>query len=240
MVFVDGDLVLCKVVEVSKTAVSVVCDNDNSIDGTIPISEIAPGRIRNLRDYVVPNKRIVCKVLKVNSSGSLVLSLRRVSLKEMKEVLDNNKRERTAQKVLEIVMGSGEAGQNMHKKIVSSLGKSLRELFDDFKLNKNLFSDYLTAEQSSKLFKIITEKKEKEKEVKKNILLKSNKSEGLLDIKSILSSCSCEVNYIAGGRYSLSCKAKDYKDANNIIISEISRIEKEAKDKGAEFSVLEK
>ncbi|MEK6919208.1 MAG: S1 RNA-binding domain-containing protein [Nanoarchaeota archaeon] len=240
MAYNDGELVLCKVLEVGKTAVSVVVDSDNKVDGTIPISEIAPGRIRNLRDYVVPNKRIVCKVLKVNSTGSLVLSLRRVSIKEMKSVLDDNKRERTAQKILEIVLGDEVAGKSLHSKIIMEEGKSLRELFDDFKTNQEVISKYLTSDQSDKLLKIVSEKKDKDKEVKKEVILKSKKSEGLVDIKSILSACKCEVNYIAGGRYSLSSKAKDYKDANNVIIFEVSRIEKESKDKGVDFSIVEK
>src|SRR3989344_3062563 len=102
-IYEDGDLVLCKVTEVGRTAVSVVAEGNEKIDGTIPISEIAPGRIRNLRDYVVPNKRIVCKVLRANISGSLVLSLRRVSLKETKEVFEEQKKDRAALKILEVV-----------------------------------------------------------------------------------------------------------------------------------------
>ena len=76
-----GDKVLCTVDRIVGTAVFVRIDNSN-IEGEIIMSEVAPGRIRNIRDYVVPKKKIVCKVLRISSSGNIDLSLRRVTQKE--------------------------------------------------------------------------------------------------------------------------------------------------------------
>ena len=58
-----GDIVLCTVDRIVGTLVFVTMQNKS--EGSIVISEIAPGRIRNLREYVVPKKRIVCKVLRI-------------------------------------------------------------------------------------------------------------------------------------------------------------------------------
>ena len=76
-----GDLVMCTVDRIVGTVVFVKIDGYG--EGGIIMSEIAPGRIRNLRDYVVPKKRIACKVLRI-SGNRIDLSLRRVTPKEKK------------------------------------------------------------------------------------------------------------------------------------------------------------
>ena len=53
----EGDVVLCTVTKIEGTSVFVNIEGDG--EGSIIVSEIAPGRIRNLRDYVLPNKKIV-------------------------------------------------------------------------------------------------------------------------------------------------------------------------------------
>ena len=84
--FEEGDLVLCTVDRIVGTVVFVkIKSKDKEIEGSIVLSEIAPGRIRNLRDYVVPKKKIVCKILRIKGEN-IELSLRRVSQKERKEV----------------------------------------------------------------------------------------------------------------------------------------------------------
>src|SRR3989344_4876424 len=83
-----GENILCTVERIEGTVVFVSLDNRK--EGSIVVSEIAPGRIRNLRDYVVPKKKIVCKILRISDRGNVELSLRRVSAKERKEVMDNS------------------------------------------------------------------------------------------------------------------------------------------------------
>ena len=85
-----GDIVMCTVEKIVGTIVFVKIDGDGQ--GSITLSEIAPGRIRNLRDYVVPKKRIICKVLRI-SGDRIDLSLRRVTQKEQKEVKEKYKQD---------------------------------------------------------------------------------------------------------------------------------------------------
>ena len=75
----DSELVICTVTKINPGSVFVNIDEyDRS--GLIHISEISPGRIRNIRDYVKEGKKVVCKVLHVDSNkGHIDLSLRRVS-----------------------------------------------------------------------------------------------------------------------------------------------------------------
>jgi len=67
----EGDNVLCTVEKIVGTTVFVKIE-DNGGGGSIIVSEIAPGRIRNLRDYVVPNKKIVCKVLRMEREHAIL------------------------------------------------------------------------------------------------------------------------------------------------------------------------
>src|SRR3990167_2683019 len=102
----QGDLVLCTVERIEGTVVFVkVLANGKEIDGSIVTSEIAPGRIRNLRDYVVPKKKIVCKVLRISERGNFELSLRRVTPKERKEVMDAEGQERAYKSILKKILG---------------------------------------------------------------------------------------------------------------------------------------
>ena len=85
-----GDVVLCTVDRIVGTTVFVMIGDNNRTEGSIIVSEISPGRIRNLRDFVTPKKKIVCKIIRINQ-GNIELSLRRVTSKEKKEVIDNYK-----------------------------------------------------------------------------------------------------------------------------------------------------
>src|SRR3989344_2093318 len=76
----EGNLVLCSVTKIIGTTVFIHLDEYN-IDGTLSFPEVAPGRIRNIRDYAFPGKKIVCKVLKIHPQ-SVEVSLRRVKVNE--------------------------------------------------------------------------------------------------------------------------------------------------------------
>ena len=98
-----GDVVLCTVDRIAGTVVFVKIDRNG--EGNITTSEIAPGRIRNLRDYVVPKKKIVCKILRISPNGNINLSLRRVTQKEKKEILEQYKQEKSYKSVLKSILG---------------------------------------------------------------------------------------------------------------------------------------
>src|SRR3989304_3207775 len=55
----EHELLICTVTKVDLQGVFVSID-EYAIQGMIHISEIAPGRIRNIRDYVKEGKVIVC------------------------------------------------------------------------------------------------------------------------------------------------------------------------------------
>ena len=76
----EDSLVLVTVTKVNPNSVFVTLDYYENRPGLIHISEISPGRIRNIRDFVIEGKKVVCKVLKIDQTkGHIDLSLRRVT-----------------------------------------------------------------------------------------------------------------------------------------------------------------
>lgn len=97
----ESEVVLCTVEKIMFHSVFVKLDEYDS-QGMIHISEISPGRIRNIRDFVKEGKKIVCKVLRVNEERNQIdLSLRRVSEIQKREKVNQIKQEQLAENIIE-------------------------------------------------------------------------------------------------------------------------------------------
>ena len=204
----EGSLVLCTVEKIKKAIVFVRIEGDGV--GTIITSEVSPGRIRNLRDYVVPGKKIVCKVLKVEN-GNIHLSLRRVTAKERKEVLDRYEKERSSLNILKSVLKekSGEVVEQIKKE-----QGNLYDFLQNCKEDPKLLEKYLPKEDVQKICKILKEKKEKQVEIKKEFVLKSDLPDGITKLKELLLPYKEQVNYLAAGKFILKVKDENYKKGN--------------------------
>lgn len=229
----EGDLVLCTVDRIVGTTVFVKTESGE--EGTIITSEIAPGRIRNLRDYVVPNKKIVCKVLRI-SGGNLNFSLRRVSGKERKTVLDKYNQERTALSILKTVLG------NKSEKTVTEIKKKsgVYDFLQNCKSNPAELEKLMDKGEAARVCKILQEKKEKPKEMKKEFKLTSSSSEGIRIIKDILSECACEITYLGSGKYTIKITSPSIKEADKLVASALEKIQSKAKSAKADFELIEK
>ena len=224
----EGQIVLCTVKKIVGTTVFVEIDECGK-ESTIITSEIAPGRIRNLRDYVVPNKKIVCKILRIDKAGHIDLSLRRVTTKEKKELLESNKKEKNLAATLKTISNNAE-------KIINKIKEksSLSNFLEQAKENPKMLENLMDKEEATKLLKILKEKKEKQISVKKKFSLSSQAENGILKIKRILPE---GVTYIAAGKFVLTIKNKNYKDANAKLNALLEDIEKKAKQENCTFSL---
>src|SRR3989344_2187743 len=178
MALIEGQLVLCTVKVIDKA--NIFFDIEEQGEGSMVLSEVAAGRIRNLREYVFPGKKIVCKVLNV-SNGHVELSLRRVTAKERQEVLERYKKERSFASMLKTIASNPE-------EIVKKIKKEhdLVSFLEEAKDNTEILKKYFSKEQIEKLSKVLKEKINKEKEVKKIFKISSTSNIGVLDIKEIL------------------------------------------------------
>ncbi|VVB80508.1 Translation initiation factor 2 subunit alpha [uncultured archaeon] len=235
MAYQEGDLVLCTVEKIEGTTVFVKLP-DNS-QGTIVFSEIAPGRIRNIREYVMPNKKIVCKVLRV-SSNHMDLSLRRVSAKERTEIMDQFKQEMTSKSALNSILK--DKAKEVEDKILQNFS-SLSEFFLKARDDEKIVDKYIPKEFVEQLKKI-TQKRKKGVEIKKVVKMKCLAPDGIKKIKEIFSENDeqIQITYISAGNFQINIKDEDYKKANQKMNDFLAIVEKKGKQNSCEYSIEDK
>ena len=228
----EDDIILCTVEKIEGTTVFVNLEDNKK--GTIVLSEIAAGRIRKIRQYVFPGKKIACKVLKIHSNH-IELSLRRVTAKEREEALEEHQKIKTLENMLASLKIPASEIVN---KIKSAYLVS--EFLEEARENPKIIEQFLSKDESLKLSKILSERKEKLKSVKKIFTLKSFSPSGLSDIKSILTTDKAEIHYLGSSKFSISKTSNNLKDAEKSLLYLLEEIEKRAKQKHALFQFKEK
>ncbi|HLD38044.1 MAG TPA: hypothetical protein VJA20_01240 [Candidatus Nanoarchaeia archaeon] len=235
MTLEEGDLVLCTVEKIVGTIVFVNIDGEKK-QGSIVLSEIAPGRIRNLRDYVVPKKKIVCKILRI-SSERVDLSLRRVTQNEKKQIVEEYSQEKSYENILKSILG------NNSKQITDKIKEkeSLYNFFEQVKKNPDILEKLVGEANSKRIMQIISKEKTKKSLIKKEFSLTSTKPNGLELIKELLENIKdFEINYLAAGKFSIKTQSEDPKKEEKKLRIILENVEKGAKEKGMEFSIKEK
>ena len=230
----ENEIVLCTVSRIFPT--TVFCTLKNKKEGVIPISEVAPGRIRNIRDHVKEGKRVVCKVLRVDEEkGHITLSLRRVTSKERKKKTEEYKRENTAKAIL----------KSFEKKTKIKLSDSLLEavrqkygsLFDFFQIaleNKNKLRELNIRNQDLETFYEIIKERVKPKKIKVTLDLeiKSYLPDGVEKIKKVLNINKVSIKYISAPLYRLEIESEQAKEAEKFLHKEAEKIVKAFKSFG--------
>jgi len=132
----ESELVVCTVTRIQHHTVFVKL-NHFGRSAILHISEVSPGRIRNLRDFVQENKVIVCKVLSVRKEkGHIDVSLRRVTDNQKINLMSKFKQETKAEKIVEDIATENKLEvKDVYKKIYGVISKDydfLNESFRDF------------------------------------------------------------------------------------------------------------
>ncbi len=227
----EGDIILCTVEKIVGTVVFVRIEDDK--EASIIMSEIAPGRIRNLRDYVVPKKKIVCKILRIRN-GNIDLSLRRVTLKEKKEVLERDKQEKSYKSILKSILK--EKTDSIIEKILKQ--DKIFPFLEEAKQDSKKLEKITGKANAEKILEILNSQKTKKVIIKKEFLFTSTEPNGLEIIKDILGHAKdLEIKYISAGNYSIKKESENAKTADNQIKEFLLKVEKTAKQKNMTFSV---
>lgn len=235
----EGELVMCTVTKVQFHSVFVNLD-EYSKSGMIHISEISPGRIRNIRDYVVEGKVIVCKILKINTEkGYIDLSFRRVNENQRRKKVEETKQEQKAEKIIDFVakelkLKTPDLYKDVSSKILANyehLYPCFYEIVDsDFKLE----SLGIDKEVAVKLEEVIRQRiKPVKVEIRGKIELKTYDPDGVSKIKTTLVNSikgkeNTDIKYLGAGKYALTITADNYEIAESILQTVTGYIEKEA------------
>ncbi len=244
----ENELVICTVKKILPHSVFVNLDEYDKKEGLVHISEVSPGRIRNLRDFVREGKVIVCKVLSINKErGNIDLSLRRVSLSQKKKKEEEYKQELKAEKLMEVLakqekMPIEEFYKRVGKKIIEQYG-SISNFFNDLIVNPKAKVDIPEeSELVKKLIEIIKEKiRPPEIKMESAITLTNRESNGIEKIRETFKktkewakekSYKVGVFYISAPKYRIKTSAMNPKEAERIHEEVIEHTIKIAKELG--------
>ena|SRR3989344_3076193 len=226
----ENEIVICTVKKILYHVVFVSIDEYKNLEGMVHISEVSPGRIRNLRDFVKEGKRIVCKVLKIDRDKKQIdLSLRRVSPSQTRNKLTEIKQEEKAEKMLEYVAKKTDLSlEDIYKevgnKIIEKEGTLTAGFYRLVKEDETLIEKLTSNKKiSNELTKIIKEKVSlPEIKITRVLSLTSYSSEGINVIKKIIkdtiefskkNNYNLKIMYIGAPKYQLTLTSLDYKDA---------------------------
>jgi translation initiation factor 2 subunit 1 len=246
----EDEVVLCTVTAIHYHSVFVNLDEYGK-SGMIHISEISPGRIRNIRDYVKEGKKVVCKVLRIHmDKGHIDLSLRRVNEGQRKEKISQIKQEQLAEKIVEqVAKQRGEKLEDLYGKVTAKAFEkyaSLFDAFDDVSAGRATLEEIgLDPELSKQLTDLITQRiKPSEIEIGGDLVLQSYEPNGMEIIQEAVKKAGkkAEIKYKGAGTYSVRVKSLEYKDAEKNLKSFIGTItdSMESHHSKAEFARHEK
>ncbi|MBS3117452.1 translation initiation factor IF-2 subunit alpha [Candidatus Woesearchaeota archaeon] len=223
----ERDIILCTVKKVLPHCVFVTLDEYEGQEGMIHISEVSPGRIRNIRDFVKEGKKIVCLILRIKQN-QVDLSLRRVSTSMRRAKNETYKQEQKAEKILEILASKvGADLETLYKdfgeQLISEHG-SIYKVFELVVEDRNRLQDFkIPKKYLTPLLEIIEERiLPPEVSLHGTFTLQSESPDGVEVIRSTLlhakeyakeKNYRISIYYLSAPKYALEVKASDYKSA---------------------------
>ena len=225
----EDELVMCTVTKVQFHSVFANLDEYGN-SGMIHISEVSPGRIRNIRDYVKEGKKVVCRVLRISrEKGHIDLSLRRVTETQKRKKVDEIKQEQKAEKILEFVAKDLKLDvKKLFEEIINNISKkynSLYEFFQEVVTDSSAIKDAGVSEKTAKKLEEAIKSRIKEVSVKIEGKLKLTiyAANGVDVVKEALKKAaeagkeSISIKYLGAGLYNVAVNAKDYKEAETLL-----------------------
>lgn len=243
----ENSIVLCTVKKILFHSIFVDLDEYENQEGMIHISEVAPGRIRNIRDYVTEGKKLVCQVLRIDRERKQVdLSLRRVPISLRTKKNEEYKQEIKSEKLLEYI------GKELKSDLKGMYQKMGYKLIDHFGLLGIAFNEISSSgndaiktlgfpqKEAEVLVRIVQEKiKIPEVTVHTIFLLQSFSENGVEDIRTAFVEAEKYMKkqdmkgnfiYISAPKYRIEVTATDYKTAEEqleqvgkVLIDEMKR-----------------
>ncbi len=223
----QGEVLLCSVKKILPHCVFVILEEFERREGLVHISEIAPGRIRNIRDYVKEGKTVVCKVLQIKrDKGHIDLSLRRVGTGLRVSKLTEVKQDAKAEKLLAFIgkrldLNLAKTYALFGKKAIDSYGR-LTLFFEAVVADGKGVLEHvgLSGKELETVYSIVTDKiKPQEVCLRAQLALETSESDGVVHIKKVLVDAAkkfdMSVSYVSAPKYAVEIIARDYKDAED-------------------------
>jgi translation initiation factor 2 subunit 1 len=252
----EGEIVIATVKSIARNVVFLTLDEYNK-DALLNIPEVAPGRIRNIRDYVREGKKVICVVLNVyESTSNILVSLRRVSESQRRKKNDDIKQELIVENILKVLCEKNNlVPETIFQEIYSKIEHDYETMFDFLQDIIDEETDVLEYfSKKDKNFKVVQELIDLAKEritpqkavIKMNIKLKIYLNSGIEMIKEVFSKVldlknsdteRLDAKYLGGGNYEVVVVGPTYDKVNQVISKIIDVLTKHFSEKESiEFS----
>ena len=246
----EDEIVLCTVTSVQYNSVFCTLDAYGK-SGMIHISEVSPGRIRNLRDFVQEGKKIVCKILRVDlERGHIDLSLRRVNEGQRREYNGIIKQEQKAEKIIEgLAAELKKPVGEVYAAIATPILQQYEYLCLAFQDHVDETADLRTlgvpaAYQDLLIARVIDKIKPKRVSIGGTLSLTTYAENGIVVVRDALAAAQraskdLRLNYLGSGKYQVTVEAEEYKDAEETLKSALDAaiaIVKKSDGGAAEFA----
>ncbi len=225
-----GELVVCSVKTVKDFVAFVTLDEYNDREGLIPISEIARGWIKYIRDHIREGQKVVCKVLNVETQkGHIDLSLKDVNEHQRRETIRIWKNESKARKWIGFA-AKAVGREDEIPKITDTIYREYGELYPAFEEfaregRKSVDKAGFDKALADSLYTIATENvKLPTVMIQGDLYLRITKSDGVNIIRRALRSAEpkvdgaeIDITYLGAPNYRLKVTASNYKDAERAL-----------------------
>jgi len=250
-----NELVIGTVETITEYGAYVRLDEYGGKKGFLHVSEISSSWVRNIREHIKEDMKLVLRVLRVNPSKNLIdLSLRRVSEKEKEEELYYWKRRVKGRSMLKLV--ADRIGKT-YDELYANYGRRLEAHFGDLyevfhRLStrgpKILTTIGIPEDLAQVFYEVATEKiKQKPVKIRGTVEITTLKPDGIEDIKEALMKAerlsneevTVEAYSIGAPRYAIEISAGNYKKAQSTLREAFELIEKTMKSRGGTVSFKE-
>ncbi|MDD1677292.1 MAG: translation initiation factor IF-2 subunit alpha [Methanomicrobiales archaeon] len=224
----EGELVVCTIDNVKDFVAFARLDEYENRAGMIPISEVATGWVKYIRDYVREGQKAVCKVLNVDPGrGHIDLSLKDVNEHQRREKIREWKNEQKAHKWIGFVATATAADPRAIEEAIYREYGLLFSVFEDVAVNGEAAVAKLPLEKNvaETLHRIALENvKIPNVSITGYLDLTSNKPDGINIIRRALRSAlpkipdvEIELTYVGAPTYRIKVTAPNYKKAEKSI-----------------------
>lgn len=241
------ELVVCRIKKINPhSALAYLVEYKRM--GLIHVSEVASRWVRDIREFIKENQYVVCRVMDADSEH-VSLSLKRVYREDTTRKLNEFKRERRSEKLIEMCGKLlKKSMEDVRKEIVPVLIEEFGSLTKTFEMalkNPDIFKRKKIPEKWVKTIIDIAKKNYAEKifAVKGELKLVTHEPDGIEIIKNALLNAKkqgLEVHYVSAPKYVLIGRGKNYKEVESKVRTVGENIAKEFEKQGEASFELEK
>lgn len=231
----ENEVVLATVRKIIPYGVFCLLPEYNNTEAFLHVSEVASRWIKNIREFVSENDKIVVKILHVDhEKGQIDISLRRVNEEEKRNKLESIKRTARSKKLLQLALQKSKVPMKLE-----DLSAKLEEIygeaywaFEAILENDNALAQVQLPEPLKKeIVEIVCKSIRKARvSVGAEFTLKCFGSKGIEDIKQLIGAALTNeqdiiIRYLGAPRYGLECFSSNYKDANKKLEKIINKLQ---------------